>query len=573
MQVRARGSAAVSISVGVALCLWIGWGYGGTVAAATGFALVALVLAVAYVRERRESAQLERALGLEKARSRQVSDHAWQSALLTQVVDELRISPDEGSVLEIATTALVRTLKASRAVVYQRRDGVLRLSAQFASEGVTPLDEDSVLPPLLAKDRALAERLSESELTEDADPELRALAERLQVLSIVVLPVGDDRMLAVHQCDSPRAWTHAERRFIQRFADQLAAALNRAAQFREQTEDAEVRAGLLRIAHALSGARESSVVLDIATSMGAPLARSRASAILVDRDGYGFQVAVQQGFARELTSSCVRSLESTLEECLRGRTTVRVRARDFASRCPELRSVGPLVSVPLFCGHEALGVLVLEKSLRDEHWSDGDVEIAEALGNLTAAAMKNASLFEALRSAEARFADLYDNAPDLYQTVDPGGRILDCNLTQCLTLGYTKEDLVGRRFEGVLAQESVSSVAQPCTRSFSSVATCVTSQRQAARPRRSKPWTFSSTRRWCSLRKSSRLSARVVMRDVSEQRQPRTTTTPATKARDRRRRSPAASPTTSTTCSAASSATLHSCKSELRDRPSAPEVR
>ena len=151
-----------------------------------------------------------------------------RALLLTQVVDELRISPDEVSVLQTATMALVRTLKASRAVVYRREDDdAIRVRAQSASEGVAPLQADAVLPPVLASDRELAERLSTSDLTEEADPELRALAERLQVHSIVVVPVGDDYILAVDQCEGPRSWTSTERRFIERFADQLASALTR----------------------------------------------------------------------------------------------------------------------------------------------------------------------------------------------------------------------------------------------------------------------------------------------------------------------------------------------------------
>ena len=288
MKAQTRGAAALSLGVGSGLCAWVFWAHGFLATAAAGLGLLAVALVFALVRERRGSARLERALGRETERARQVSDHAWQSALLTQVVDELRISPDEVSVLQTATMALVRTLKASRAVVYRREDDdAIRVRAQSASEGVAPLQADAVLPPVLASDRELAERLSTSDLTEEADPELRALAERLQVHSIVVVPVGDDYILAVDQCDGPRSWTSTERRFIERFADQLASALTRGAEYREQSRQAEARSGLLRVAHALSGARESRVVLEIATSVGAPLAQSRASAILVDRDGNG----------------------------------------------------------------------------------------------------------------------------------------------------------------------------------------------------------------------------------------------------------------------------------------------
>ncbi len=431
MKARTRGAAALSLFVGSALCAWVFWAHGLLETAAMALALLAGGLVVALVRERRESARLERALGRETERAQHVSDHAWQSALLTQVVDELRSSPDEVAVLQTATTALVRTLKASRAVVYRREDDdALRVRAQFASEGVAPLEADAVLPPVLASDRELAERLSASDLTLETDPELRALAERLEVHSIVVVPVGDDTILTIDQCEGPRSWTSTERRFIQRFADQLASTLTRGAEYRQQTEEAEVRSGLLRVAHALSGAHESRAVLEIATSVGAPLAKSRASAILVDRDGCGFEVGVQHGFAPELSPACVQSLESALEDSLHARSTIRVRA-DIVGRCTEMKSFGPLMMVPLFYGREAMGVFLFEKAPTERSWPETDAHIAEALGDLTASALKNASLFETLTSAEARYADLYDNAPDLYQTVDSGGRILECTTLTC----------------------------------------------------------------------------------------------------------------------------------------------
>jgi len=166
MKARTRGAAAFSLGVGSGLCAWVFWAHGFLAAAATVLALLAGGLVVALVRERRASARLERALGQETERARQVSDHAWQSALLTQVVDELRTSPDEVAVLQTATTALVRTLKASRAVVYRREDDdAVRVRAQSVSEGVAPLEADAVLPPVLVSDRDLAERLSASDLT------------------------------------------------------------------------------------------------------------------------------------------------------------------------------------------------------------------------------------------------------------------------------------------------------------------------------------------------------------------------------------------------------------------------
>ena len=296
---------------------------------------------------------------------------------------------------------------------------------------------------------------------------------------------------------------------------EIASALARGAEYRQQTDEAEVRSGLVRVAHALFGARESRVVLEIATAVGAPLAQSRASAILVDRDGCGFQVAVQLGFAPELSSACVHSLESSLEDSLRARSTIRV-SPDITGRCTEMKSFGPLIVVPLYYGREAMGVFLFEKAPSERSWRETDTDIAVALGDLTASALKNASLFETLTSAETRYADLYDNAPDLYQTVDRGGRILDCNSTQCLVLGYTKQDLVGRRFESVLAHESVATWRSLEVELFDKGDVRNANLKLRAREGRNVEVVVNASVVPASAGKP--LSARVVMRDISEQR-------------------------------------------------------
>jgi diguanylate cyclase (GGDEF)-like protein/PAS domain S-box-containing protein len=52
---------------------------------------------------------------------------------------------------------------------------------------------------------------------------------------------------------------------------------------------------------------------------------------------------------------------------------------------------------------------------------------------------------EALQESEARYHDLYDNAPDMFVSVDAKtATILQCNQTLATALGYRKEEIVGR---------------------------------------------------------------------------------------------------------------------------------
>ncbi len=52
---------------------------------------------------------------------------------------------------------------------------------------------------------------------------------------------------------------------------------------------------------------------------------------------------------------------------------------------------------------------------------------------------------EALRKSEAKYMDLYENAPDMYASVNARTALIEqCNSTLSSTLGYSKEEIIGR---------------------------------------------------------------------------------------------------------------------------------
>jgi hypothetical protein len=61
---------------------------------------------------------------------------------------------------------------------------------------------------------------------------------------------------------------------------------------------------------------------------------------------------------------------------------------------------------------------------------------------------------EALQESEEKYRDLYDNAPDMYHSLDKNGIIIDCNETEARMLGYKKEEIIGRPFTDFLTEES-----------------------------------------------------------------------------------------------------------------------
>lgn len=58
-----------------------------------------------------------------------------------------------------------------------------------------------------------------------------------------------------------------------------------------------------------------------------------------------------------------------------------------------------------------------------------------------------------MEDLQDRYRDLYQHAPAMYFTLDPEGRVLECNDTMLRTLGFRREELVGHSFERLLAPQ------------------------------------------------------------------------------------------------------------------------
>ncbi len=61
---------------------------------------------------------------------------------------------------------------------------------------------------------------------------------------------------------------------------------------------------------------------------------------------------------------------------------------------------------------------------------------------------------QALRESEEKYRDLYDNAPDMYHSINRDGIIIDCNDTEAKMLGYRKDEIIGSPIANFLTGES-----------------------------------------------------------------------------------------------------------------------
>ncbi len=59
-----------------------------------------------------------------------------------------------------------------------------------------------------------------------------------------------------------------------------------------------------------------------------------------------------------------------------------------------------------------------------------------------------------LSMAEEKYYDLYNNAPDMYHSLDKDGYIIEVNQTEADALGYSKEELIGRHIKEIFTEDS-----------------------------------------------------------------------------------------------------------------------
>ncbi len=71
-------------------------------------------------------------------------------------------------------------------------------------------------------------------------------------------------------------------------------------------------------------------------------------------------------------------------------------------------------------------------------------ELRQRIAESEAVETEHKRVEKALKDSEARYQDLYDNAPDMFVSVDAAtGKIIQCNQILTTATGYTKEEIIG----------------------------------------------------------------------------------------------------------------------------------
>jgi len=106
-------------------------------------------------------------------------------------------------------------------------------------------------------------------------------------------------------------------------------------------------------------------------------------------------------------------------------------------------NIRSVASISLVRRGEFAGVLVIG-SKDASKFRAKKIPVIQAFGNQISMALNNAYLFEQVKESERLYADLYENSPDMYHSVDKNGIVVSCNQTECQLLGMQKEKILGR---------------------------------------------------------------------------------------------------------------------------------
>ena len=76
--------------------------------------------------------------------------------------------------------------------------------------------------------------------------------------------------------------------------------------------------------------------------------------------------------------------------------------------------------------------------------TSGDKEIVELSNSLNVMVESLIESENKIKTAEEKYRKLYEDAPEMYRTVNIEGDVIDCNKAYCEKLGYGKEEIVGK---------------------------------------------------------------------------------------------------------------------------------
>lgn len=291
------------------------------------------------------------------------------------------------------------------------------------------------------------------------EPSFHSIKELPDTRSELTVPIkAEGKVLGTLdiQSSQPDAFWPADVLTLQTVADQVGIAVTNARLF-EKSRKQNLRLSILnRLSSEIASARERKEVLELILESARKLLSSGHALLLVSLES-GLELFEYRLSAEEVTVG-----KRLAGELSRSGDLLQTWSKGGGCRYFDLSRVSywpPLVTQSLqtlgfprfFCaplrtrGGKLLAFLLI--SAENTHEApENFLRLIQAFTHQSQAALENAFLIQELIESEAKFTDLYENAPDMYQTLDADGVVVACNRTQEKILGTPKKEILGRPF-------------------------------------------------------------------------------------------------------------------------------
>lgn len=105
-----------------------------------------------------------------------------------------------------------------------------------------------------------------------------------------------------------------------------------------------------------------------------------------------------------------------------------------------------LVAVPLFANDKTIGILYID-DFKPRAWTPREIEFLTLLGIQAAYAIEKFRLIETISETKNYLRNVLDNSADIIITTDTEGKIVEFNKGASRILGYSKEEIIGKKAE------------------------------------------------------------------------------------------------------------------------------
>ena len=278
--------------------------------------------------------------------------------------------------------------------------------------------------------------------------------------SAMYVPVMlDDKVMAVLCAESPRlnAFGESDLRLFGAIAAELAIALKNAKLFEAEHRLASQRQAMLDIFADLSSELQPEVLFQRIIERAVQVIPHADAGSFIIPKGTMFVYAAAVGMDIKTLQQFAFSRESMLREIPPPQKVRHISKADLSAisrqnMLPNLnfgsfKQVGLVkiestIQAGLHTSDDILGVLSIDSFSGPTAFTEDDEQTLLLFANQASIALQNARLFDEVRTAEANYRDLFDNANDFIITLDGKFRLTSANKVTLKTSGYSLAELL-----------------------------------------------------------------------------------------------------------------------------------